>query len=88
MTQAPPFSEIDLNFTGPFYVRRGHVRRPVLIKSYVCVFVCTVIKAVHLELCSDLSTEKFLATIKRFCARRGTPLSMRSDNKANFVGAY
>ncbi len=87
-TPAPPFSETGLDFAGPFYVRRGHVRRPVLIKSYVCVFVCTVTKAVHLELSSDLSTEEFLAALRRFCARRGTPLSIRSDNGSNFVGAY
>jgi len=87
-TPAPPFSETGLDFAGPFYVCRGHVWRPVLIKSYVCVFVCTVTKAVHLELSSDFSMEEFLATLKRFCARRRTPLSIQSDNGTNFVGIY
>jgi len=87
-TPSPPFLETGLDFAGPFYVRRGHVRKPVLDKAYVCVFVCFSTKAVHLELCSDLSTEEFLACLKRFCGRRGTPHTIRSDNGTNFVGAY
>jgi len=85
---APPFTETGLDFAGPFYVRRGHVRRPVLDKAYVCTFVCSTTKAVHLELCSDLSTDEFLAALKRFCGRRGTPVTIRFDNGSNFVGAY
>ncbi len=87
-TPAPPFTETGLDFAGPFYVRRGHVRKPVLDKAYVCIFVCFTTKAVHLELCSDLSTEEFLACLRRFCGRRGTPATIWSDNGTNFVGAY
>jgi len=87
-TPAPPFNETGLDIAGPFLVKRGHVRKPVLIKCYVCVFICVTTKAVHLELCLDLTTEKFLATLRRFCARRGTPAVIRSDNGSNFLGAH
>jgi len=60
----------------------------VLIKSYVCVFECSVTKAVHLKLCSDLSTEEFLSTLKRFGARRWTSTTIRSDNNSIIVGTY
>ncbi|GFY18419.1 integrase catalytic domain-containing protein [Trichonephila clavipes] len=46
-----------------------------------------VVKAIHLELVSDLTTEAFLAALKRFAARRGRPIEIHSDNGGNFVGA-
>ncbi|GFU02038.1 integrase catalytic domain-containing protein [Trichonephila clavipes] len=45
------------------------------------------VKAIHLELVSDLTTEAFLAALKRFVARRGRPIEIHSDNGRNFVGA-
>ncbi|XP_015373324.1 PREDICTED: uncharacterized protein LOC107168431 [Diuraphis noxia] len=45
------------------------------------------VKAVHLELVSNLSTEAFLAAFNRFVARRGLPVSVYSDCGTNFVGA-
>ncbi|GFS66528.1 retrovirus-related Pol polyprotein from transposon RE1 [Trichonephila clavipes] len=44
-------------------------------------------KAVHLEIVSDWTTDAFLATLKRFVARRGKCAIMSSDNAKNFVGA-
>ena len=51
------------------------------------VFVCLVSKAVHLEICTDLSTDNFLAAFARFANRRGWPSLFLSDNGTNFVGA-
>lgn len=45
------------------------------------------IKAIHLEVVSDLTTEGFLAALRRFVARRGLPQHIYSDNGTNFVGA-
>lgn len=53
----------------------------------MCVFVCMSIKAVHLEVVSDLSSDGFLAALRRFAARRGLPEHIYSDNGTNFVGA-
>jgi len=55
--------------------------------GYVCVFVCFSTKAIHLEPISDLTTEKFLAALVRFVARRGCPQRVYSDNRKTFVGA-
>ena len=44
-------------------------------------------KAVHLELVSDLTTEAFIAALRRFTARRGHPQLIWSDHGTNFVGA-
>lgn len=62
-------------------------RNRIKIKVYVCVFVCMAIKAVHLELVTELSSEGFLAALRRFSSRRGMPEHLYSDNGKNFVGA-
>ncbi|XP_076656367.1 uncharacterized protein LOC143361012 [Halictus rubicundus] len=43
--------------------------------------------AIHLELVSELSTEAFIATLRRFFSRRGYASTIYSDNGTNFVGA-
>ncbi len=86
-TPSHPFEHTGMDFAGPFLVRQGHTRRPVLLKTYACLFVCFSTRAIHIELCADLTTEEFLAAFKRFCARRGTPTHLYSDNGSNFLGA-
>jgi len=45
------------------------------------------IKAVHIELVSDLTTEAFFAALRRFMGRRAVPAHIYSDNGTNFIGA-
>ena len=40
-----------------------------------------------MEAVSDLTSEAFIATLRRFIARRGYPTLIWSDNGTNFVGA-
>ena len=40
-------------------------------KAYDCLFVSLAVKAMHIELVSDLTTEAFLATLRRFIESRG-----------------
>ena len=41
----------------------------------------------YIELVSDLTAKAFIATLRRFIARRGRPKLIWSDNGKNFVGA-
>ncbi len=84
-TPAAVFASTGVDFAGPFQLKLGHTRKPVIIKAYVCIFVCMVTRAVHLELCSGLVTQEFLAIFRKFCNRRGTPTDVYSDNGSNFV---
>ncbi|GFW71904.1 integrase catalytic domain-containing protein [Trichonephila clavipes] len=52
-----------------------------------CRVFSQVVKAIHFEIVSDITTEVFLAALKRFVARRGRPIEIYSDNGRNFVGA-
>ncbi|XP_018301268.1 uncharacterized protein [Mycetomoellerius zeteki] len=45
------------------------------------------VKAVHLEIAFDLTTEGFLNTLKRFIARRGKLSNIFSDNATTFTSA-
>ena len=59
----------------------------MVLKAYIWVFVSLAVKAVHLELVSDLTTEAFIAWLRQFIARRGKPSLIWSDHGSNFVGA-
>ena len=81
------FEKVGVDYAGPVYTKSGSTRRPIVSKSYICVFVSLSIKAVHLELVSSLTSEAFIATLRRFIARRGHPTLIMSDHGRNFVGA-
>ncbi|XP_059217585.1 uncharacterized protein LOC131994736 [Stomoxys calcitrans] len=82
-----PFTFTGVDFAGPFNIRASKVRNSKTLKGYAAVFVCFSTKAVHLETCSELSSEAFIATFSRFTGRRGLPKTIFSDNGRNFVGA-
>lgn len=84
--RASAFSHVGVDFAGPIMIRQG-IRKASLVKGYICVFVCLVTKAIHLEAVEDLSTAAFLAALQRFVSRRGVPEQIWSDNGTNFVGA-
>jgi hypothetical protein len=81
------FQRVGVDYAGPFQIKTGKNRNPTILKSYACIFVSLAVKAVHIELVSDLTTEAFLATPRRFIARRGLPSLIWSDHGTNFVGA-
>ena len=81
------FENVGIDYAGPLYIKYGHVRKPTVIKAYVCVFVSLSVKATHLELVSELISDAFIAALRRFIARRGKPSLIQSDHGSNFVGA-
>lgn len=82
-----PFLHTGVDYAGPINIKTSSLRTTKAIKSYICVFVDFSVRAIHLELAVDLTTEGFLNALKRFVARRGKPLTISSDNGSNFVGA-
>lgn len=86
-SQIRPFLQVGVDFCGPITIRESMRRKAVTSKAYICVFVCLSVKAVHIELVSDLSTAAFLAALDRFTARRGLASDIYSDCGTNFQGA-
>ena len=87
VTPGTVFDKVGVDYAGPVSIKYGYVRKPTIVKAYICVFVSLTVKAVHLELVTDLTSEAFIACLKRFIARRGLPSLIWSDNGTNFVGA-
>ena len=85
--QVRAFYNVGVDFCGPFFIKEKKYRNRKEIKVYVPVFICMATKAAHLEVVSDLTTEAFIAALKRFVALRGKPNSISSDNGSTFRGA-
>lgn len=81
-----PFIKCGVDYAGPVLIINRRGRGAKTIKSYICLFVCFVTRAIHLELVSDLSSDAYLLALKRFISRRGKPAEIFSDNGKNFVG--
>ncbi|XP_062538491.1 uncharacterized protein LOC134206783 [Armigeres subalbatus] len=86
VSPAPAFQRVGIDYCGPFELQPS-TRKCAPTKCYLCLFVCMVCKAVHIEVVMDLTTAAFLAALKRFVARRGRPIEIFCDNACNFVGA-
>ncbi|UYV84003.1 hypothetical protein LAZ67_X000860 [Cordylochernes scorpioides] len=81
-----PFLKTGIDIAGPFGLRPSLIRSKSVIKAYVVLFVCFAVKAVHLEMVTSLSTNSFIAALRRFISRRGRPSDIYSDNGTNFKG--
>ena len=59
---SPPFTDVGVDFFGPFVVKRGRTE----VKRYGCIFTCLSVRAVHIEVTNSLDTSSFVNT--RFTA--------------------
>lgn len=87
LVPSPPFETCGVDFAGPFSILNRKGRGAKISKCYLCLFICFFTKAVHLEVVSDLSTNSFILSLRRFISRRGKPKTIYCDNGTNFVGA-
>ena len=83
VTPLRPFAFTGIDYAGPLFDKVGNP----LKKCYITLFICATTRAVHLELCMDLSTHKFLLALQRFTGRRGLPNTIYTDNAQTFHAA-
>jgi hypothetical protein len=83
ITSSRPFAVTGIDFAGPLYIKVGSDMR----KAYISLFTCATTRAVHLELCTDMSTDKFLMGLQRFVGRHGLPHTIYTDNAKTFHAA-
>ena len=89
VTAIKAFQRVGSDYAGPFQVIHGRRRRGVRPDAvYLCLFVCLSTKAIHLEIANDLSSNSFIAALRRFISRRGRCSLLLSDCGTNFIGAH
>jgi len=62
-----PFAITGTDFAGPLYIKVGSYTR----QGYIALFTCAITRVVHLELCTDITTE-VLAGVSAICGETGT----------------
>ncbi|KAJ2941115.1 hypothetical protein O0L34_g10350 [Tuta absoluta] len=87
VTPAKAFINSGVDLAGPYQVLASKGRGVRTTKAYVCIFVCMVTKAIHIEIVGDLTLESFIGAFRRFVSRRGKCAHLYSDQGRNFVGA-
>lgn len=85
--QHRPFSNVGMDYGGPFIIKEHRRRNARMTKIYLALFVCMSVKAIHIEIVSDLTSDAFLAALDRFVSRRGIRSNIFSDCGTNYVGA-
>lgn len=76
------FETVGIDYFGPMTVKSSEGKK---VKVYGAIFTCALSRAVHLELVTDATAEKFLLAFTRFIRRRRVPKRVISDNGRNFV---
>ena len=77
-----PFAVVGTDHAGPLFCLDTGTK-----KYYILLFTCAAIRAVHLELVPAMSLDAFMLALRRFCARRGMPTIIYSDNAKTFDAA-
>lgn len=81
------FKSAGVDYAGPINIRFSPGRGAKSYKGYICLFVCMITRAIHLEAVTDMTAKGFIAAFRRFTSRRGLCSDIYSDNGTNFVGA-
>ena len=82
-----PFLTTGVDYAGPISLKLGTPHSKIITKGYIAIFVCFATRAIHIGVVESLTTEAFLAALRRFIARSGKPRTIYSDNGTNFQGA-
>ena len=83
--ESPPFTYTGVDFARPLFVKGKQSSESS--KVWICLYTCCIVRAVHLDIVPDMSTQTFICSLKRFAARRGLPSKIVSDNGKTFKAA-
>ena len=72
---------VDIDYADPLYYKSKSKKD---LKAFILLFYCSVSRAAHLELVSNLITTDFIKSFKRQISRRGKPNIIYSDNAKSF----
>ena len=72
------FEHVGVDYFGPYELTDGS-------KNYVALFTCLVYRCLHFEVAWNRKANTFMHVFRRFCARRGRPKVILSDNDKTFV---
>jgi hypothetical protein len=81
VTASQIFHVTGIDITGPLYVKRT----PLLNSCYIALFTCATIHSVRLEICSDVTTDKFFLAFHGFIVHRRLPHTMYTDNALTYI---
>ena len=76
-----PFLHTGLDYTGHVFVRQNNRD----IKMYLLIFTCLSIRAIHIELVPDMTTNQFVLALVRFVNLYGIPSHIYSDNDRSII---
>ena len=77
-----PFEAVGVDHTNSFTIKDTQGRKA---KAYICLFVCTTTRAVHLEVVDNLTTSSFVMCLSRLAASKGMPSIILLDNHCTFI---
>lgn len=80
-----PFDQTAVDYAGPFITVQG--RSVHHQKRWLCLFICLLTLAVHLEIAFGLDTDSFLNAFTGKTSQRVVPKEMSGHCAMNFAGA-
>ena len=89
-----PFGHVGVDYTGHIYVKveipkkegeESKKKEFVEKKFYLLIFTCLNVRACHVELIPEMSTEHFVLALVRFCNEYGIMSHIYSDNAKSFI---
>ena len=78
-----PFEYTGIDFSGHIFVKFGNE----VLKTYLLLFTCLNVRAIHLELVPSMSCKHFLQAFIRFTNLYHIPKCIYSDNASTFIQA-
>ncbi|XP_068233500.1 uncharacterized protein [Palaemon carinicauda] len=77
----PPFYHIGVDLFGLFFIERGRA----WMKHWGVIFTCLNMRAIYLEVASNLTSDSFISAFRRYLARHDQVKTVRCDCGTNIV---